>query len=439
MTPFAALRALFLCFILSAAFAYAATPEDIQVRIQEQQAKIAALEKEIAQYEAKLIEIGRNKSTISSEVARLDTSRKKISTDIAITQDKVTKANLEIERLSGEITDRSTRIENGRRAISSSFRNLRRSDDVTIIEQYYSAGGVVEFWRDADQLTHLQSTIHNTALALALEKAALTDTREDVSEQKSHLSSLAVQLKGQKTVLDQNRKEQATLLDQTKASEAAYQKLLKEKQEARILFEQELNQFESQLEYSLDPTRLPAAGRGVLAWPLDPDFMSRCTSRQGTFKNLYCITQFFGHTAFARSGAYNGSQHNGVDFGSPTGTKVVAAASGVVQATGNTDLYRGCYSYGKWVLVRHNTGLTTLYAHLSHISVSEGDSVPVGGLLGYSGKTGYATGPHLHFTLFASDGVKLVKLGDIKSKTNCAQATIPVAPTSAYLDPMTYL
>lgn len=441
MQPYAAWRALLLCLLLCSTplFVYADTADTIKVRIEEQQAKIAALEKEIAQYEAKLLEIGKSKTTLTSEVSRLDTSRKKLSADIARTQDKVTKANLEIERLSGEIINRSERIENGRTAIESSLRTLRRYDDVTVLEQYYTAGGVIDFWRDTDQLASLQVSIHEVAHALALEKAALTDTRTDVSEQKAELASLAMQLKGQKSILDQNRKEQATLLAETKESEAAYQKMLKEKQEARALFEQELSLFESQLEYSLNPTGLPAAGRGVLSWPLDPDYMSRCASRQSTFKNIFCVTQHFGHTAFARSGAYNGSQHNGIDLSAPVGTKVVAAASGIVEATGNTDIYRGCYSYGKWVLVRHATGLTTLYAHLSYIAVGQGDAVSIGAMLGYSGKTGYATGPHLHFSLFASDGVKLVKMGDIKAKTNCAQATIPVAPTSAYLDPMTYL
>lgn len=439
MKPYAALRALFLCLLLSAPFVHADTSDDIKARIEAQQQKIAALEKEIAQYESKLVEIGKNKSTLSSEIARIDTSRKKISSDISVTQDKVKKANLEIERLSGEIGARADRIEHGRLAIQQSLRSLSQADDLTLLEQYYGSSGVDAFWRDTDALVTLQSKIHSTAVALAIEKAALTDTREDVSTQKAQLSSFALQLKGQKVVLDQNRNEHTTLLNQTKQSEAQFQKLLKEKQEARIQFEQELSQFEAQLQYELDPTSLPTTGRGVLAWPLDPEFMARCTTRQSTFKNLFCITQYFGHTEFAQSGAYRGAQHNGIDFGSPTGTKVVAAASGVVEATGNTDVYRGCYSYGKWVLIKHNNGLSTLYAHLSYVSVGQGDAVPIGGLVGYSGKTGYATGPHLHFTLFASDGVRLVKLGDIKAKTNCAQATIPVAPTSAYLDPMTYL
>lgn len=439
MKPYAVLRALFLCLLLSATVALADTGDDIKARIEVQQQKIQALEKEIAQYEAKLLEIGNNKSTLTSEITRIDTSRKKIGADIKVTQDKVTEANLEIDRLSKEIVTKGSKIEQGKKGIQSALKSLSKTDDVTLIEQFYAADGIIGFWRDTDTLVKLQTTLHDTALALALQKAELTDTRESVADKKTQLSSLAMQLKGQKTILDQNRSEQAQLLDQTKQSEAAYQKLLKEKQAARIQFEQELNQFESQLQYSLDPTRLPTAGRGVLSWPVDESFMSRCLARQSTFKNLFCITQYYGHTEFAKSGAYNGSQHNGIDISTPVGTKIVAAASGTVVATGNTDLYKGCYSYGKWVLVKHTTGLSTLYAHLSYVAVGQGDAVPIGGMLGYSGKTGYATGPHLHFTLFASDGVKLVKLGDIKAKTNCANATIPVAPTSAYLDPMTYL
>lgn len=439
MTRYAALRVLLVCLLLSAPFAYANTPDDIRTRIAEQQQKIAALEKEIAEFETKLLEVGRNKSTLSSEITRLDTSRKKLSTSITSTQDKVKKANLEIERLSDEIVDRAEKIELGRLAVESSLRAVQRADDRTLLEQLYSDVGFETFWKDIDNLAKLQISISEGARVLAIEKEALTNTRTNVNEQKDELSSLAKQLSGQKSVLDQNRAEQANLLTQTKQSEAAYQKLLKEKQEARAQFEQELSQFESQLAYTLNPTALPRAGSGVLLWPVDPNFMARCADRQSTFKNLFCLTQYFGYTEFARSGAYRGSPHNGIDFGTPTGTKIIAAASGTVQATGNTDAYRGCYSYGKWVLVTHGNGLTSLYAHLSHISVSEGDVVPRGGLVGYSGKTGYATGPHLHFTLFATDGVRLVKLGDLKSKTNCAQATVPVAPTNAYLDPLVYL
>lgn len=431
-----------LCLLLALSVsvpAHADTAEEIQAKIDAQQQKIAQLEKEIAEFEATLADIGKNKATLENEVKRLDTSRKKLSADIAVTQDKISTANLEIERLGGEIGNRESSIELGKRGIQEALRILMRHSDTTLLEQYFSSEGIEGYWEDADSLRVLEERLRENAVELAVQKVELTEDRDEVSAQRATLASLNTQLKGQKVVLDQNRQEQASLLSETKQSEANYQKLLKEKQDARLQFERELLDYESQLKYTLDPSSIPPAGAGVLSFPIDPSYMARCRDRESTFKNIYCITQYFGNTKFAQSGAYNGAGHNGIDFGTPEGTKIVAAASGVVMATGNTDLQKGCYSYGKWVLLKHGNGLATLYAHLSYIAVSEGQSVPVGGMLGYSGKTGYATGPHLHFTVFASDGVKIVRMGDIKAKTNCANALVPVAATSAYLNPMSYL
>ena len=88
-----------------------------------------------------------------------------------------------------------------------------------------------------------------------------------------------------------------------------------------------------------------------------------------------------------------------------------------------------------WVLVRHGNGLTTLYAHLSSISVSKGQSVLTGQLLGHSGNTGYATGPHLHFTVYASDAVQFKQYTCRSGPT----VTVPISAYSAYLNPMDYL
>jgi murein DD-endopeptidase MepM/ murein hydrolase activator NlpD len=64
----------------------------------------------------------------------------------------------------------------------------------------------------------------------------------------------------------------------------------------------------------------------------------------------------------------------------------------VVFAGGNP-----CCSYGYYVVVDHGNGFETLYAHFSSIAVSVGQQVAQGQLLGYAGRTGYATGNHLHF------------------------------------------
>jgi murein DD-endopeptidase MepM/ murein hydrolase activator NlpD len=77
-----------------------------------------------------------------------------------------------------------------------------------------------------------------------------------------------------------------------------------------------------------------------------------------------------------------------------------------------------------------------MYAHLSLIKVNEGQRVSSGDTIGYTGKTGYSTGPHLHFTVYASEGVRVHKY--TKSR-NCKDAVIPIADLDAYLDPFQYL
>ena len=114
--------------------------------------------------------------------------------------------------------------------------------------------------------------------------------------------------------------------------------------------------------------------------------------------------------------------------------------SGVIFGQGNTDLVAGCYSYGRWIMVKHDNGLSTIYGHLSESEVTAGQRVERGDLIGYSGMTGYATGPHVHFGVYVSSAVKILKLGDeTKRLTPCANAIMPVAPLGAYLNPMDYL
>lgn len=107
------------------------------------------------------------------------------------------------------------------------------------------------------------------------------------------------------------------------------------------------------------------------------------------------ITSEFGwrdHPVFRRQKSF----HSGIDFGSPTGTPVLAVYSGKVESAN----WRG--GYGLTVLLEHQKGSLkkkTLYAHLSKILVKKGEIVEPGEVIGHVGSTGYSTGPHLHFEL----------------------------------------
>ncbi|MCR4823789.1 MAG: peptidoglycan DD-metalloendopeptidase family protein [Bacteroidales bacterium] len=94
---------------------------------------------------------------------------------------------------------------------------------------------------------------------------------------------------------------------------------------------------------------------------------------------------------FSRFGYRHGRRHQGVDLPLKTGTPVYAAFDGRVRAS----MYnRG---YGNLVILRHENGLETYYAHLSKREVEVGDWVHAGDQIGLGGSTGRSTGPHLHF------------------------------------------
>jgi murein DD-endopeptidase MepM/ murein hydrolase activator NlpD len=90
-------------------------------------------------------------------------------------------------------------------------------------------------------------------------------------------------------------------------------------------------------------------------------------------------------------------KHMGVDFAAPQGTPVYAASSGVVL---NADIGSLSDAFGQVVLIEHGDKLQSLSAHLSRIDVQIGDFVQAGQQIGLVGKTGRATGPHLHFELW---------------------------------------
>jgi murein DD-endopeptidase MepM/ murein hydrolase activator NlpD len=89
--------------------------------------------------------------------------------------------------------------------------------------------------------------------------------------------------------------------------------------------------------------------------------------------------------------------HYGIDLAADTGTEIDCFADGSVTAVGESS------SYGKYLIVAHADGYSTLYAHCSTVTVSSGAAVQKGQKLAEVGETGMATGPHLHFELHMGD------------------------------------
>ncbi len=402
---------------------YGQSAEKIRKQIEDRNQRIEKLEKEIKQNEIELQVVGKKKQTLKHAVQELDITRKKVSTDITLTVNKIGATNYTITQLESNIQDKESGIENNQDGIAESLRALNRLGSNSLLETILANGNISDVWDDVETLRRVELAMRESVKNLKTLKKEFEREKLKTKKARDKLNFYKQDLSGQKRVLDQNKREKDKLLQITKSRESGYQQLLKKKRAARVQFEQELQDLESQLKFTLDKNSIPPAGQGIFEWPLD----------------TLTVTQFFGNTAFAKSGAYSGKGHNGVDFRASPGTRVKATLGGTVEGTGNTDRIRGCYSYGKWILLKHNNGLSTLYAHLSVINVDKGEVVATGQIIGYSGNSGYSTGPHLHLTTYLSDAVQIVRLGDIKKITNCGPARIPVAPFKAYLNPLDYL
>jgi murein DD-endopeptidase MepM/ murein hydrolase activator NlpD len=201
----------------------------------------------------------------------------------------------------------------------------------------------------------------------------------------------------------------SALLQQQKASEAALQKDMTTQQAAWALEVQLQNQLQAayalveaqrkaidaqvallQQKYEA-AARAAGGGTGQFEWPM-PSCGHGCIS-QPFGCNSYWFEQY------DAACPYPHRIHTGIDIAGPYGTPIIAADTGVIS------FYPGYYGYGNYIIIVHGNGYSTLYGHLSRFnsSMSSGEIIARGDVIGYEGSTGNSTGPHLHFEIRVND------------------------------------
>lgn len=413
------LFALLICLLIPNSLVFGATPEELKAQIEEKNNQIKKLDDEIKQTNIELNNTGIQKVTLQSTIKTLDLTQRKINTDLSLTQVKITKTQLTIEQLQNEIDIATKNIATNKTALGNMIKIMNVNDSQSLVLNVLSSDNISNIWKDLDNIQNIQEQIKLKSDQLRTLTDELETKQGKTKVQKTELVGLKQDLTGKKLAVVETKQEKATLLAQTKNKEQAYKDLIKAKEILKAQFEKDLYDYESQLNIEIDIAGYPKAKHGIISWPLDK----------------VIITQEFGKTVAAKK-LYTSGSHNGVDFGASVGTRVKSVLGGVVVGTGNTDIYPGCYSFGKWVMVDHQNGLSTIYGHLSAILVTKGIKVSTGDILGYSGNTGYTTGPHLHLSLYATQGVRIEQYVNSRG---CKQAIIPLADIKAYLDPLAYL
>lgn len=393
------------------------TAEEVNQQISDTNKEIQKINEQIKLYQDQIDKTHQTGNTLKSAIEELTLTRAKLLKQVEQTSKKIQVTGNVINSIDNSITKKQSEITLLQTSLKSSLYKMYQVGNTGFIESLL-AGDKVVLSNEIFARESINTSARNFMENLGVVKRTLENDKNQKVVEKDNLVKLKNKLDLNKKSVEVVKKEKDTLLKDTQNKESEYQKLLAEQQKKRDAFEKDLRDYESQLKFILNPKLLP--GAGVLSWPLDYVF----------------ITQLFGKTVSAKRLYVSGS-HSGVDFRAPVGTEVKSMGTGVVTGVGDTDLYCKGASFGKWVFIEYNNGLSSTFGHLSAISAKAGEKVKAGDVVGLSGNTGHSTGPHLHVTVYASQGAGVKTVPSL----SCAGKTfiMPIAPVDAYLDPLLYL
>lgn len=385
---------------------HASIIDDLKQQIAEKQKEIEELQQKNAEYQAQLDQTKQAGSSLRGEIAKINKEITTLTISLNKTQETIYETSIRIEELKGQIGTKEEEIGRAKMQIAHTLRLISMSDEKNVLAVALTSGSFSDIFSQQQYLIGLQREIERNIDNLRAFKNELVSFKQSQEQEKVELNDLHEELESKREIVNDQKDGKQVLLKQTNNKEKEYQRLLADIEKKSANIEKEINTLEAKLRLAIDKEKL-TAGIGLLRWPLDNPR----------------ITQGYGKPNW--NAAYD--FHNGIDFGAPTGTPIKAALSGRVVGVGDN----GRYAYGKWVAIDHgDKSITTLYGHMSLQKVKVGQEVTTGDLIGYVGSTGYSTGPHLHFTIFASSTYSLLKSASVSG------LLIPVGGT---VNPMDYL
>ncbi len=203
---------------------------------------------------------------------------------------------------------------------------------------------------------------------VAVEKAELEQTQQEALDTKVQMEANQAELETQREAKIQ---QQSNLKSYKDDVQKAYAEMIEKEDDLMDQYKKAAAELAAQSTYV----------GGEFMWPLP------------AANNV--VTCPYGMRTHPITGKYK--LHTGNDLRASTGTKVYATNGGTVTTSGYSS------AWGNYIIINHGGGYTSLYAHLSRRSVSKGDTVKQGAVIGLSGNTGYSTAPHLHFEM-SKDG-----------------------------------
>lgn len=370
-----------------------AIDEEIQAlnnQIQEQKKQIDSITERQKAYQEAISRAQKDKNSLLNQLSILENRAAKLELDIDSTNINIDKTNLEIRKIQLDIENVDLEIENEKQHIANLLRMIYKQDQVSTIEMLLLNSSLSDFLSQAKYLENTNDKIKESLGVLEVKKDQLGKSKENLEIKNKELLALKEELEKKVSSLEYEQQSKSIILEETKSSEAQYQSLLAKAKKEMQQAEAEISSLERTIRQKMsekDKTKLES-GSSELAWPIPKNVITTSFNDPG-----YPYRKIIG-------------EHAAIDVRAAQGTTLRAAGDGYVARVkfdGNNN-----YAY---IMIIHSGGLSTVYGHISAVTVSVDDYVKRGDVIGRTGgyprtvgAGAFTTGPHLHFEV-RKDGI----------------------------------
>ena len=360
--------------------AYAVSQSDISAMEDD----LDDLAQEMDRVEDQLAAIQDDKTKALEQKALLDEQIALISKEIAKTDAILAEYDGLIAAKEAEIFDLEAQEQAQYELFCAQVRSMEERGTVSYLSILFSSSSFEEMLDNAMLIGEIMDYSNEVITMLQNTQAELELARTELEEGRADQQAVRDQQAEAKAELDVQRAEAADLVNRILAQESEYQAALDEVEAEEERIQAEIVRLSQELAaQQAAQGQTSNAALGGYIWPV--------SSRK--------INSPFGQRDTGIPGA--STNHKGVDIGGVYYSSEVHAAK-----AGTVIISQSSSSYGEYVVISHGSGNTTLYAHMSSRSVSVGDVVEQGDVIGITGSTGISSGPHLHFEI-TENGVRV--------------------------------
>jgi murein DD-endopeptidase MepM/ murein hydrolase activator NlpD len=331
---------------------------------------VNAAQQELENASALVREVAAELAEIRKKLPIAEAALKKARAELAVAQEKDRQAAEKLAELESQLEITQKTYDQTRSFVADVARTIYQDGPLATLEIILGATDPNDF---SQKLMAMQTYIGNQNAKI-----------EQLETIKAQLETEQAAVAAQKVILEQEKAAALEAAKRAKAAEEEVLRLIAKQKAALAKAESEREATRKRYEQlRAEQIRLQQLARlraglggsipGELYWPVQG---ARLSQNVGPRRH-----PVFGYR----------SCHTGMDLAAGTGTPIGAAATGIVTAV--TTLR----AYGRVIVIAHNGGLSTMYAHLSRFNVSVGQGVAVGDTIGFVGSSGWSTGPHLHF------------------------------------------